>query len=162
MMESCNSSGCSRANRFPTVSIDHTLKKSLALFASIVISACSTTAVTEQTAEPVPRERIYALEFVATASSPSKARVSFFRDSGYWGIACTYDVYVNNLKSFSIRQSEFIHLLLEPGPYFFRLESGGLCPNDAVSQNTVLMEGGKETYRILLPSNGGLRLLRTE
>ena len=139
------------------------MKTCTALFAAIFVTACSTTPVTEQSAKLVPSERVYAPTYMATAVAPNKAVVSFFRDSGFFGSGCSHDVFVNNTKVFSIRQGEFIHLSLDPGPYFFRLETGGgLCPNIATSQNTVLKEGGKETYRILLPSDGSLRLTRTE
>ena len=41
-------------------------------------------------------------------------------------------------------------------------KSCGLCPNVATSQNTILLPGGKESYRILLPSDGSLRLTRID
>jgi hypothetical protein len=135
----------------------------ITIAAAFILSACSTTPVTEQTATPVPQERIYAPALVATSVSSQKAHVSFFRDSGLFGSGCSHDIYVNNVKAFAIRQGEYIHLTLDPGPYFFRLETGGgLCPNVATSQNTVLKEGAREVYRVLLPSDGSLRLTRTE
>ena len=138
------------------------MNKYALLLCCLVVSACSTTPVTEQTAKPVPRDRIYAPALVYNAALPTKSRVSFFRDSGFFGSGCTHEIFVNNIKAFAIEKSEYIHLSLDPGAYFFRLETGEICPNIATSQNTILKEGGREVYRILLPSDGSLRLTRTE
>jgi len=139
------------------------MKKFLSFATAVLLVGCSTTPVTERDAKPVPIERIYASGLISGTPSASKAQVLFFRDSGFYGSGCSHDIYVNNTKTFAIRQGEFIHLSLDPGSYFFRLETGGgLCPNIATSQNTVLKAGDKESYRILLPSDGGLRLTRTE
>lgn len=127
------------------------------------VAACSTTPVNEQSAKPVPPERIYAPALVAGPNTQGRARVSFFRDSGLLGSGCTHDVYVNNVKAVAMRQAEFVYLALEPGQYFFRLETGaGLCPDVTTSQSTVLKEGAREVYRLLVPSDFGLRLTRVE
>ena len=131
------------------------------LFSALFISACSTTPVNRQTAEPVPASRIYATNLVNPINLEHKAYVSFFRDAGMFGSGCTHDLYVNNIKAFSINSREFIELALDAGDYFFRLETGkGLCPNIATSQDAVLKDGSHQSYRILLPSDGSLRLTR--
>ncbi len=136
------------------------------LFAGLAMAmllGCSTTPITEQTAKVVPAERIYQPSMVQgqRPQDPAKSAVVFLRDSGMFGSGCSHDMYVNNVKVFSIRQGEFVRLSLNPGSYFFRLETGaGLCPNIATSQNTELKAGGEEAYRILLPSDGNLRLTR--
>lgn len=135
----------------------------IAGFALALLAGCSTTPVTEQTAEVVPASRIYQPSMVEAQRSQTsnKSSVVFLRDSGVFGSGCSHDMYVNNVKVFSIRQGEFIRLALTPGSYFFRLETGsGLCPNIATSQNTELKPGAEEAYRILLPSDGNLRLTR--
>ncbi len=126
------------------------------------LAGCSTSPVTETTGKPVEENRIYERSYVAPISVPQdKAAVMFLRDSGYMGSGCSHDIYVNNIKVFAIRQGEKIKLALDPGPYLFRLETGGgLCPNIAESQSTELKSGASEVYRILIPSDGNLRLTR--
>nr|WP_279291046.1 hypothetical protein [Pseudomonas sp. S25] len=130
-----------------------------------LVAGCSTSPVTEADAKPVPLERIYQSSMVAGSSGykDGQATVVFLRDSGYYGSGCSHDVFVNNVKVFAIRQGEFIRLALPAGSYFFRLETGGgLCPNIATSQSSELKVGQEEAYRILLPSDGNLRLTRTK
>jgi len=129
-----------------------------------LLAGCSTSPVTEQTAKTIPADRVYQPEMVATsANAQEAATVVFLRDAGVFGSGCSHDMFVNNVKVFSIRQGEFIRLSLTAGSYFFRLETGGgICPNIATSENTELKPGGHEAYRILLPSDGNLRLTRIQ
>ncbi|QOU08060.1 hypothetical protein WLF14_14330 [Pseudomonas fluorescens] len=132
--------------------------------AMALLVGCSTSPVTEQTAKTIPSERVYHPEMLATRSGvESAATVVFLRDSGMFGSGCSHDMFVNNVKVFSIRQGEFAKLYLDPGSYFFRLETGGgICPNIATSQSSELKPGANEAYRILLPSDGSLRLTRIQ
>lgn len=126
----------------------------------VLMTGCSTSPVLEGDAKPIPSDRIYAADIVGPAGN-GLAEVVFLRDSGYLGSGCSHDLYVNNRKAFAIRQGEGVKLSLEPGSYFFRLETGGgLCPNIATSQDLELKAGSSAAYRILLPSDGSLRLTR--
>jgi hypothetical protein len=72
-------------------------------------------------------------------------------------------MYIDNVKVFAIRHGEQITVHLPAGRHFFRLETGGgLCPNIAASQETMLNAGQHEVWRILLPSDGSLRLTRLQ
>ncbi|MCU9949862.1 DUF2846 domain-containing protein [Pseudomonas sp. PDM13] len=123
-------------------------------------AGCSTSPVSEGEAERVPSERIYASDLVGKAQG-DQASVLFLRDTGILGVGCTHDIYVNNRKVFSIRAGEGISLKLQPGEYSFRLETGGgACPNVATSQDANLKPAGAIAYRILTPSDFGLRLTR--
>jgi len=137
-----------------------TIWHSILLFSAL--AGCSTTPVTSQTAQPVPPDRIYQPGDVGPASG-DEASVQFLRDAGFAGAGCSHDLYVDNVKVFAIRHGEQITLHLPPGHHFFRLETGGgLCPNIAASQETTLAPGQHEVYRILLPSDGNLRLTRLQ
>jgi len=128
-----------------------------------LLVGCSTSPVTEQDAKPIPAERVYQPSMVAGQGREAngEALVTFLRDSGYYGSGCSHDMYINNVKAFAIRQGEFVRLRLPAGSYFFRLETGGgLCPNIATSQSSQLKAADSESYRILLPSDGNLRLTR--
>lgn len=139
------------------------LSSTLIAVAVLMLAACSTTPITQQSARPVPSERIHEVSYVGPATDASEATVVFLRDSGGHGSACTHDIYVNTTKVFSIRQGEQITLRIPAGQHFFRLESGGgLCPNISTSQESILSEGARQVYRILLPSDSSLRLTRIE
>lgn len=133
------------------------------LVASLLIASCSTTPVSQQTAPQVPANRIYASSYLGQATDPADATVMFLRDAGLLGAGCSHDMFVDNTKVFAIRHGEQITIHLPAGQHFFRLETGGgLCPNIAASQETTIGAGQREVFRILLPSDGNLRLTRIE
>lgn len=139
------------------------LKRLMASISTLLlVSACSTTPVTQQSATPVSTERIYQASYIGAAST-SGATVTFLRDSGFFGSGCSHDMYVDNVKVFAIREGEKITIHVPAGRHFFRLETGGgLCPNISTSQEAAVSAGARRTYRILLPSDGSLRLTRIE
>ncbi|HWG88185.1 MAG TPA: hypothetical protein VN679_10420 [Candidatus Acidoferrales bacterium] len=131
--------------------------------AVFLVSACSTTPVSRQTAAIVPLDRIYQPSYVGSAASPTDATVLFLRDAGFSGAGCSHDMFVDNIKVFAIRPAEQITIHVPAGQHFFRLETGGgLCPNIAASQQTTIAAGEHQVFRILLPSDGSLRLTRME
>lgn len=140
--------------------------KAVIVFFSIMIfllAGCSTDPVTLQSAAHIPRERIYQPNYFGAAKNVSDATVVFLRDSGLFGSGCSHDIYINNIKFFSIRANEQATIHLPANQYFFRLETGGgMCPNIATSQESQLAPGARQIYRILLPSDGSLRLTRME
>ncbi|BCD88066.1 hypothetical protein PSm6_44730 [Pseudomonas solani] len=132
------------------------------VLAVLLLAGCSTSPVTEGQAKAISSDRVYAPDLVGRADSES-AKATFLRDEGYFGSGCSHVIYVNNRKAFAIRQGEGVSLRLQPGEYSFRLETGaGMCPNIATSQDITLKPGSAVTYRILLPSDGNLRLTRIQ
>ena len=129
----------------------------ITLLLALTVAGCSTiptstTPITMQSGKPVPAARIYQAEL--TVPSPGHtAKVSFLRDAGVLGSACTHKILVNGQPVFAILSGEYQTLYLAPGQYLFRLEiEGGLCPKFSASHNAVLSDGAEETYRILTPS----------
>lgn len=138
-------------------------RKFIWITATLLVSACSTTPVTQQSAVRVPTDRIYQTSYIGAALTASDATVVFLRDSGFSGSGCSHDLYVDNMKVFAIRQGEQITIHVPEGQRVFRLETGGgLCPNISISQETIIAAGARQVYRILLPSDGSLRLTRIE
>ena len=125
------------------------MKYIVIIFVCTLLSACATTQVNSQTAKPVPADRVYIASFIKSSNPENNPTVSFFRDSGLLGSGCTYDIFVNNAKAFSINPAEFIELTLEPKEYIFRLSYDyGLCPNLTMTQDAILKNGTHRTYRI--------------
>ncbi|ALM85114.1 hypothetical protein [Bordetella sp. N] len=134
------------------------------LLSSALLSACSTTPITETNGTQVPPERVYAAELVASRDeNPGKGVIAFFRDSGFVGSACRYTIYIDNRKSFAMDSGEYLSVALDPGHHILRLTTGvALCPNIMISEQTDLKEGERQVYRILLPSGESLRLVRMQ
>ena len=141
------------------------LMRSILLSAAVIgtLTACSTVPVSTQSATVVPNARIYQPAYVGPATAPSDATVVFLRDSGFFGAGCSHDMYVDNVKVFAIRSGEQLTIHVPAGTHFYRLETGGgMCPNVAASQEGAIAAGARHAYRILLPSDGTLRLTRIE
>lgn len=134
----------------------------LTLMTSLVFVGCSTAPVSSKTVGTISDDRIYEKALYIN-ENPTQAKVTFKRDGGFFGSGCSHDIYINNVKAFSIRQNEQTTVYLNPSDYLFRLETGaGLCPNVAISQETTLKPNQEAEYRILLPSDGSLRMVRSK
>jgi hypothetical protein len=127
----------------------------------LVSSGCSTTPVTESSGRQVSSAMIYNPLLAKTPESKDFASVTILRDSGFFGHGCTHIVSVDGQKAFAIDPGEFLTVYLPPGDHFIGVETGGgLCPNISISQDVRLVSGQRASYRILLPSDGSLRLTR--
>ena len=142
------------------------MKKIITITAAIFISACSTTQITEHKAKKIPQDRIYDPQYVTyefIEKNKDISAITVLRDSGFLGSACTHTIYINNKKTFAIKDGEYISLKLPPEEYHIRLESGvGICPNISLSQNTNLKIGEHEKYRVSIASTGQINFSRIE
>ncbi len=126
----------------------------------LMLAGCSTTPVDLTTAKKIPDERIYDTT-MTSQNDERNTSITFLRDAGYLGSGCSHEVFVDNNKLFAIRAGEVIKVFLKEGEHFIRLETGhGLCPNISISQDVRMVKGKDQEYRILLPSDGSLRLSR--
>lgn len=133
-----------------------------ATLAAAALTGCSTAPVSPGQARSVPADRVY-LPVYLQASPDRSATVYIARDKGFSGSGCSHDIFVDKEKVLSIRQAESAELHMPPGAHFIKLETGGgLCPNVSTSQNVTLEAGDRQEYRILLPSDGSLRLTREQ
>lgn len=126
----------------------------------VLMAGCSTVPVADGQGKVVPADRVYAPEYLQTAPDRT-ASIYIARDKGYFGSGCSHDILLNNHKVLALRQGEAATLHVQPGAYFLKLETGGgLCANISTSQNLTLGQGERQAYRVLLPSDGNLRLTR--
>lgn len=140
------------------------MKNCIILVLIILVTACSTRQIIEQQASEVPLDRIYDKQYVnlETITSDDSA-ITIIRDSGFYGMACTHTMFLNNEKVFGIREGEYITLILSPGEYYLRLESGaGACLSVSLSQNAKIDVGEHEKYRISISSTSQINLSRIE
>jgi hypothetical protein len=126
------------------------------------LSACATTPTTIESANVVPPQRIYQQTYFTEHKNSIEAKVVFFRDKGLTGFGCSYDLYINNQKSFSLKQNEQATIFLKPDSYIFRLETSknSLCPTIVDSQEANIKSNAELEYRVSLPSDANARLVR--
>lgn len=131
----------------------------LLVLLSLIVAGCSTTQVQPGTEQPIPPEHIYNADYLI--HKPGNEIVNFTRDQGMLGSACSHMVFIDNDKAFEIFPGQAVAISLKPGNHLFRLDTGrGSCPNETHSQETFLVLGEPQTYRISISSNFNLMLTR--
>src|SRR5215510_11085358 len=131
--------------------------KSIVLLLALVAAGCATAPITMQSGTAAPPARIHQAE-LAMPGPGRTAKVSFLRDSGMLGAACTHKVSVDGRAVFSLRSGEYQTLYLTPGQHTFAVEvDSAVCPKLSASRVAVLGDGGEAIYRIA--STGGPRLV---
>ncbi len=136
-------------------------KHILLLVSIFMLAGCSTTAPKPGTEKSVPTENIFALELLQ--HKEGNESVKFVRDAGILGAACLHTISVDGEKAFALRPQESITISLPPGEHLFLLETGrGSCPNEAHSEDTNLVLGKPQTYRVSVSSNFNLLFTRIQ
>ncbi|MBF8669717.1 hypothetical protein IR012_10320 [Pseudomonas putida] len=113
-----------------------------------LLAGCTTSAITVQQAEPVPRDEVYAYQIKPTVSSGT---LTVVRDSGALGSGCDIVVYIDGKKSAKVGPGQRATFYLPPGKpnLGIGLAGSGLCGGMAVRSITGSVEVGKDSvYRI--------------
>ena len=135
------------------------MKTFIYTLALLIFSGCSTVAVPLVDATPVPAERIFEPALLAAGQH----NAAFVRDPGAWGSLCPFDIYVDNVKVFSIKPGEAIQLNLPLGTRLFRLEAApALCATTTRYLTSTLEPGIPQVYRIFMDPTSGYHLSRVQ
>jgi hypothetical protein len=122
------------------------MRLALAVFLSIIIFGCTTTPIQVGEGKQIPEKRIYNSEYLSPHDGYEK--VTFTRDKGFVGSACTFILFIDNKKSFGLRQGNVVTTYLKPGDHFFRIKPG--CGSPVLSVSTTLVKGEPQEFRISL------------
>ena len=130
---------------------------------ALAVAGCatSTVAISLEASKPVPEDRIYQRE-LAVPGAGRTAKLTFLRDAGALGSACTHLILVDEKLAFGIRSGERQTLYVAPGPHTLELQiAGGLCAGLlSTPVETVVGDGAEETYRIRTSFGAGPRLMK--
>ena len=122
---------------------------------ALAVAGCATSTVpiSLEASKPVPADRIYQRELTVPEAGRT-AKLTFLRDAGALGSACTHLILVDEKLAFGIRSGERQTLYVAPGRHTLELQiAGGLCAGMlSMPVETVLGDGAEETYRILISS----------
>ena len=118
--------------------------------------AISNKPITLQSGTPVPTKRMFRAE-LTTRSPERTAKVSFLRDDGPVGAACSHKILVDDGAAFEIDPGEYQTLYLAPGRHVFRCDKGDghSCPKSSTSVSALLDDGAEASWRISAPPMGG-------
>jgi len=144
----------------PNIGCDD-MNKTLTALLALIIVGCSTTPTGPEDEKPIPPEHIYSASYLV--NKPGNESVKFTRDKGMLGAGCPHMIFIDGDQVFEIFSSQFVVVSLPPGLHLFRLDTGqGACPNESYSQETTLVLGQPQTYRISISSNFNLMLTRIQ
>jgi hypothetical protein len=130
----------------------------------LLLTACTTSPVSINSASPVPSDRLLAFQ---PEPSGAFAPVVVVRDSGFQGSACDIGFYVDGKLSASFAPSERATFNVPVGEHIFGASQvgGGLCGGSTQSGmrevSVVLHPGGAKKMRIGVTTGGDVILAPT-
>lgn len=137
------------------------MNKFLIAFLPFLMYGCSTVPIDTTSGNTVPDNLIYKKDLVYKTNDDTKGTITIFRDAGFLGSGCSFDVNINDQKIFSIRPKQFLKLQLEPNEYILKIVTGGgLCPNTQLTYDVNLKAKSDLEYRISINSNGQMMFTR--
>lgn len=124
---------------------------------SVLLSACSTTPISAESADPVPSSRLYQHQ----QPGSGRAELVVTRDSGFTGSACNTRFYVDGVLAGEIGPGEVARFWLAPGSKIIGAGSGGICPSNIKEREVVMAIGKVSRYRISIDSSMSMDLSPT-
>ncbi len=125
----------------------------------LALGACAGIPLQSVSSKPVPPDRIY-------ASYPkffTGAYVTVRRDASPQeiGIGCENELYIDNIRSFTIMPGEYVTFFLTDGKHVLKVDTGrGSCQGRPGSEEISVSNGISQEYKIFSPPGDTLRLFR--
>lgn len=119
-----------------------------------MLVGCASALLSSNHTAVVPSERIFNANVLK--SSETKEQLTITRDTDFFYVGCSHDIYLNNLKTFNIKNGETITLNLSPKEYLIRHEVAiAICRKAVVTIIDVmnLAVGDDKAYRIIVASS---------
>lgn len=135
----------------------------LPFFIPLLFSGCFSKPPSVNSTSLVSSDRVY--DSSVLQASTDKAKLTFTRDTGFFYSGCAHDIYVNNKKTFKIKNGETITLNLPPEEYLIRLEISTPIfrkVDVTTTEEVVLRKGDSKEYRIVVSTSktAQVRLVR--
>lgn len=116
----------------------------------LVVTACATTPVASQNANPTPASRLYADQ----SESTSKAPVQITRDKGLFGAMCGVVVSIDGQKVAKMAHGETARFYVAPGQHIVGADmTGGIC--NAGTRETQIQAQAGQTAKLRISTGGG-------
>lgn len=124
---------------------------------TFILSACSTTQTSLNSAKPVPNQRFLSFQ---NKSEENQAELTVTRDQGIAASSCYYAVFIDGVLSARMDVSEQATFKLRPGKRSLKITrdplGAGLCSlgDDSVEKEIVLESSQKSHVRLSLDLSG--------
>lgn len=106
------------------------MKNKIVLISALIISGCATEAVLPSQAINAPSEMVYNFK---QENKEFNSHLIVVRDSGYLGSGCLTAVYINGVRSATLKPSEKADFYIKPGEISVGIKGEGrFCVSDDV------------------------------
>lgn len=122
-----------------------------------MLSGCSTSPVSSESATPVPAERLHAFQ----DQGDGGARFAVTRDEGVFGSGCRTDTAIDGEHAAEIGPGETATFYLKPGRHIVGINSRGICMGGLKEAEFVARKGEVTRYRISIDSTGTMDISPT-
>lgn len=94
-------------------------------------------------------------------SLPGTLPITFKRDSGFMGRACSQRLYLNGSAVADLRAGQLVVIHLKPGAHIVGARPNGICGGGDAEAEIVVREGQARSFRIGADQSGSLRIQPT-
>lgn len=137
------------------------MRVTILIILSLITVSCSTHPVNPGYERNIPTNHIFMPEY--TVNNPDYVPVTFSRDAGVIGSACSSSVYINGDLAFELDSSQSLTIYMPTGNHFFNVSmKGGVCGGEVKSDSVTIESGKPIGYRISMTMGAVLDLSRTQ
>lgn len=122
----------------------------------LVLASCATTVTPTSGASQGAL-----LSASAGQSLPGTVPITFKRDSGFMGGACSQRLYVNGSAVADLRAGQLVVIHLKPGAHIVGARPNGICGGGDAEAEIVVRDGQARSFRIGADQSGSLRIQPT-
>lgn len=135
------------------------MKKIILSVLLLSLGACAGALLQGTSSTPVPPDRVYASypkfftgAYVTVRRDPSPKEI---------GIGCENELYIDNVRSFTIMPGEYVTFFLTDGKHVLKVDTGrGSCQGRPGAAEINVSNGISQEYKIFSPPGDALRLFR--
>ncbi len=135
------------------------MKMQILFFSIVLLAGCSSTPISTDSAENVPKERIY--KDAPTAFKSNSGVIIVKRDPGLRGALCSDQVLLNGRPVADILPSEKIVLYVERGKHIISRRPNGICIGGLTEVAAIVENGTQAVIRIGYGAEGDVWINET-
>ncbi len=123
------------------------------------IAGCATRPIPNDEAIHIPESRILDSKYLKP--TPNSGTVTVKRDSGFFGSACSYRIFIDAKPIADIQISEKVVAYLPAGEYIFSAWPNGICGGGLSEVRAMVKSGAELNFRIGYGSSGDFTINAT-
>ncbi|WP_082304556.1 hypothetical protein [Pseudomonas amygdali] len=106
-----------------------------------MLAGCSTSPISAENAEPVPKSRFHAF------GNKADAQLVVTRDSGFYGAACNYYFYIDGVLAAEFASGEVAKFGVKRGRHVLGIKPSLVCSGKGLIEREIQLESGDSVRR---------------